>query len=55
MGSGMPSSMTPDVYQRQMQGRMQRMQKQMAAIAAESASELDSITDYLDKHAASGR
>lgn len=36
MGWGMPSSMTPDVYQSQMQSHMQRMHKQMAAIAAES-------------------
>lgn len=32
---GMPSSMTPDVYQRQMQDHMQRMHKEMAAISAE--------------------
>ena len=32
---GMPSSMTPDTYQRQMQDHMQRMHKQMAAISAE--------------------
>jgi cytochrome c5 len=33
---GMPSHMTPGVYQSQMHGHMQRMRSQMAAIAAEN-------------------
>lgn len=57
---GMPSSMSPSEYRRQMQSRMDQMRKQMAAIAAERdpakqqtlMSELDTITEYLGKHAA---
>jgi cytochrome c5 len=35
MGWGMPSALTAGSYQQQMQGHMQRMHEQMAAIAAE--------------------